>query len=420
MRWNRWLPAGLAVLVAVLAPGAGATKDDGFVEPVKLLYTLAGETPGANFGWAVSELGDVDRDKRTDLIVGAPFSNTGTTFVYSGRKGKLLYRLDGATGDQQGYAIADAGDTSGDGIADIVSGAPGVGPGHVYLYSGRTGRLLHTFTGLGAGDFFGSAVAGAGDIDGDGRDDIFVGAELADARGVDSGQAYVFSGRTFELLRMLDAGDAGDHFGSATDWTEDLNRDRVPDLIVGARDAGPTAQGRAYVFSGRNGKLLHQIEAPVSGGDVGYFFVAGVGDVNDDGRPDVYAADFSDSSLGPATGRAAVYSGKNGRELLSWTGSAAGEGLGPGREAGDVNRDGHVDLAIGSWISNDGAPTAGQVEIYSGKDGSLLRRLTSTTAGENFGFDAVGLGDLDGDRVLDLVVSAATGERVYVIAGKKR
>jgi hypothetical protein len=230
----------------------------------------------------------------------------------------------------------------------------------------------------------------------------------------------VFSGRTYEPLLTLDAGDDGDHFGSATDWTEDLNRDRVPDLIVGARDAGAEARGRAYVFSGRSGKLLYRIEAPASGGDVGYFFVAGVGDVNDDGRPDVYAADFSDSSLGPATGRAAVYSGKNGRELLSWTGSAAGEGLGPGREAGDVNRDGHVDLAIGSWISNDGAPTAGQVEIYSGRDGSLLRRITSTTAGENFGFDTVGLGDLNRDRIPDLVVSAATGETVYVIAGRKR
>ena len=85
-----------------------------------------------------------------------------------------------------------------------------------------------------------------------------------------------------------------------------------------------------------------------------------------------------------------------------------------------MNRDGHVDLAIGSWTSNDGAPGAGQVEIYSGKDGSLLRRLTSTTAGENFGFDSVGLGNLTRDRVPDFVVSAATANRVYVIAGSKR
>ena len=335
MRWNRWLPAGIAVLVAALAPGAGATRDDGFVERVKVLYTLSGDTPGANFGWAVSELEDVDDDGKTDLIVGAPFSATGTTFVYSGRRGNLLYRLDGAANDQQGYAIADAGDTNGDRVADIVSGAPGVGPGHVYLYSGRTGGLLHTFSGFGEGDFFGSAVASAGDVNRDGRADILVGAEPSDARGADSGRAYVFSGRTYELLLTLDVGDEGDNLGSAIDWTEDVNRDRVPDLIVGARSA---ERGKAYVFSGRNGKLLLQIDAPATGGSLGWFFVAGVGDVSGDGRPDIYAADFGDGTLGPATGRAAVYSGKNGRELLSWTGNAAGEGLGPGREAGDVNR----------------------------------------------------------------------------------
>jgi hypothetical protein len=415
---NRWLPAGIAVLVAALASGAAASRDDGFVERAKVLYTLSGQTPGANFGWAVSELGDVDDDGRMDLVVGEPFSATGTTYVYSGKRGRLLYRLDGAPEDQQGYAIADAGDTDGDGVPDVVSGAPGVGPGHVYLYSGRTGELLHTFAGVGEGDFFGSAVASAGDVDRDGRADVLVGAELSDARGAGSGQAYVFSGRTYQLLLTLEAGDAGDNLGSATDWTEDVDGDHVPDLIVGARSA--EAGGKAYVFSGRTGALLLQIAAPATGGSLGWFFVAGVGDVNRDGRPDIYAADFGDSSRGPSTGRAAVYSGRDGSELLSWTGNAAGEGLGPGREAGDVNRDGHVDLAIGSWISNDGAPGAGQVEIYSGKDGSLLRRLTSTTPGENFGFDTVGLGNLTRDRVPDFVVSAATGERVYVIAGAKR
>ena len=418
MRWSRWLPVGAVALAAALAPGAAATRDDGFVEKVKVLYTLSGETPGAYFGWAVSELADVDRDGRTDLIVGEPYSAAGTTYVYSGRRGELLFRLDGVTGDQQGYAIADAGDTDGDHVSDVVSGAPGAGPGHVYLYSGRTGKLLHTFSGFADGDFFGSAVASAGDVNRDGRADILVGAELSDAGGTDSGRAYVFSGRTHELLLTLDAGDAGDNLGSATDWTRDLDRDRVPDLIVGARSA--EGGGKAYVFSGRTGAVRFTIDAPATGGSLGWFFVAGVGDVNRDGRPDVYAADFGDGSLGPSTGRAAVYSGRDGSELLSWTGNAAGEGLGPGREAGDVNRDGHVDLAIGSWISNDGAPGGGQVEIYSGRDGSLLRRITSTSAGENFGFDTVGLGDLTHDHVPDLVVSAATGDRVYVIAGRRR
>jgi len=417
MRWNRWLPAGLAALVAAVAPGAAAPHGDGFVEPVDILYTLSGTSPGANFGWAVSELGDLDGDGAMELIVGEPFTATGTTYVYSGRTGSLLYRLDGAPGDQQGYAIADAGDTNGDGVPDIVSGAPAVGSGHVYLYSGATGGLLRTFAGLAAGDFFGAAVSGAGDVDRDGRADLLVGAPRSDARGVNSGQAYIFSGRTYELIRRLHFGGEGDLFGSATDWTEDVNRDKVPDLIVGARDAGPEGAGRAYVFSGRKGKLLHKIGAPATGVDLGWFFVAGVGDVNGDRRPDVYVADFSDTSLGPETGRAAVYSGKNGRELQSWTGSAANEGFGPGREAGDVDGDGLVDLAIGSYLSSDGASGAGQVEIFSGADGSLLRRLTSTTPLESFGFDTVGLGDLDADAVPDLLVSAATGERVYVIAG---
>jgi hypothetical protein len=145
-----------------------------------------------------------------------------------------------------------------------------------------------------------------------------------------------------------------------------------------------------------------------------------VGDVNGDGTGDVYAADYADGSLGPGTGRAAVHSGADGAELQSWTGSAAAEGLGPGREAGDVDGDGLVDLAVGSYTSSDGAPQAGKVEIFSGVDGTLIRRITSTTAFENLGFDTVGVGDLNDDGVPDLLISAASGDRVYVVAGARK
>jgi hypothetical protein len=419
MRWNRWAAAASVALAASLAPGAAATQTDGFVEPVEVLHTLSGSNPGAFYGWAVSELGDVDGDGKTDLVVGEPFTATGTTWVHSGRTGDLLYRLDGAPGDQQGYAIADAGDTDGDGVPDIVSGAPGTGRGSAYLYSGATGRLLHRFSRGRDGDFFGAAVAGAGDVNRDGHADVLVGAPLNDGGGRDSGRAYVFSGRTYKLIRKLDAGDEGDLFGSATDWTPDLDDDGRPELIVGAQDAGPTIGGKAYVFSGRNGRPLFTITPPASAGEFGSFFVAGVGDVNGDGTGDVYAADYADGSLGPGTGRAAVYSGADGTELRSWTGSAAGEGLGPGREAGDVDGDGIVDLAIGSYTSSDGAPQAGKVEIFSGADGSLLRRITSTIAFENLGFDTVGVDDLNDDGVPDLLISAASGDRVYVVAGAR-
>jgi hypothetical protein len=419
MGWKRRLAAGAAGLAAVLAPGAAATEADGFVEPVEVLHTLSGTNPGAAFGWAVSELGDVDGDSKTDLIVGEPFTATGTTWVYSGGTGALLYRLDGAPGDQQGYAIADAGDTDGDRVPDIVSGAPGVGRGSAYLYSGATGRLLHRFSRGRAGDFFGAAVAGAGDVNRDGHADVLVGATMNDGGGLDSGRAYVFSGRTYKLIRKLDAGDEGDLFGSGTDWTPDLDGDGRPELIVGAQNAGPTTGGKAYVFSGRNGKRLFTITPPATAVEFGSFFVAGVGDVNGDGTGDVYAADYADGSLGPGTGRASVHSRADGTELQSWTGSAAGEGLGPGREAGDVDGDGLVDLAVGSYTSSDGAPQAGKVEIFSGVDGTLIRRITSTTALENLGFDTVGVGDLNEDGVPDLLISAASGDRVYVVAGAR-
>ena len=178
----------IALLGALLlvTQAAGATGQ--FVEPTRVLYTIQGSTPPngcatACFGWAGSELGDVDRDGAGEIITSEPFTTNGSTYVYSGRKGGLLYRFDGAVaGASHGYAIADAGDTNGDRVPDILTTAPTDGAGHVYVYSGRTGRLLYDLTGANPGEFFGSAVASAGDVDRDHRADILVGAEMnADA-----------------------------------------------------------------------------------------------------------------------------------------------------------------------------------------------------------------------------------------------
>ena len=415
---------GGVLLVTQVAGAAGQ-----FIEDVKVLYTLQGTTPPNNcntacFGWAGSELGDVDRDGAGEVITSEPFTTNGSTHVYSGRTGRPLYRFDGAVaGAAQGYAIADAGDVNGDHVTDILTTAPGDGAGHVYVYSGRTGQLIHDLTGVNPGDFFGSAVSSAGDVDRDHRADILVGAERNAEVALNSGRAYVFSGRTGKLIRELHVGDQGDLFGSAVDWTEDVNRDHVPDHIVGARGGGlvgpGNGPGHVYVFSGRTGALLFEIPAVASSVDLGYFFVAGVGDVNRDKTPDIYAADFNDGANGPVSGRAGVYSGRDGTELLSWLGDP-GAGLGPGREAGDVNRDGRPDLAIGSYTSADGAPNAGKIELFSGRDGSKLRSITSLTANEQLGFDAVGIGDVNSDGRVDLLASAANGETVYVIAGERR
>jgi hypothetical protein len=417
--------SALALLATALVATQVAGAAGQFVEPVRVLYTVQGTTPPNNcntacFGWAGSELGDVDRDHTGDWITSEPFTDTGSTYVYSGRTGRELYRFDGAvSGAQQGYAIADAGDVDRDHVTDILTTAPGDGPGHVYVYSGRTGRLIHDLAGESPGDFFGSAVASAGDVDHDKRADILIGAERNAEAALNAGRVYVFSGRTGAKIRELQVGDQGDLFGSAVDSTKDLNRDHVPDHIVGARGGGlvgpGNGPGRVYVFSGRTGDLLFEIPARPTSVDLGYFFVAGVGDVNRDKTPDVYAADFNDSG---GTGRAGVYSGRDGSELLSWVGEP-GAGFGPGREAGDVDRDGRPDIAVGSYTSSAGAPFGGKIEIFSGRDGSLLRSITSLTGNEQLGFDAVGIGDVDGDHRVDLLATAANGETVYVIAGER-
>jgi hypothetical protein len=412
--------AGVAVALTVVT---GASASGSFVQPVHVLATFHGPTTGkgAFFGWAVSQLGDVDGDHVTDLVIAEVNGGSrlrGRVWVYSGRTGGLIFRRAGRANDQNGYAIADAGDVNGDGVPDVVSGAIGVGSevGHAYVYSGATGRTLVRLHGHRPGDQFGAAVSSAGDVNRDGRTDLLVGAPGSGKPGTAGGRAYVISGRTFNVIRVLSAHRRGDGFGVGTAETADMDGDGVPDLIVGANHGGRHHRGAVYVYSGRTGRLLFRIHAERGSAEFGRFFVAGVGDTSGDGVPDVYVGDYASSNAGQAGGFAAVYSGVDGSLLHAFRG-AAGEGIGPGRSAGDVNHDGRPDLIVGAYTSSDGAPQAGKVQIFSGATGRRLRTITSTSPNENLGFDAVGVGDANGNGTIDELVSAANLDIVYLIDG---
>ena len=402
-----------SALAALLALAIPATADAGFKEQVKVLWQHTGDA-NRYYGWGVAPLEDLDRDGADEVLAGEPgefgTNDPGWAWVQSGRTGRTIHRFEGKPGDQNGFSVTDAGDADRDGKHDILSGAPRQNAdteGHAYLYSGRTGRLLHTFAGEVSGDSFGAAVTSA-DVNRDGRRDLVVGAPSTPGGGL----AYVFSGRTFELLYKIPPPDPNFMFGYGAGMTEDVNRDRHPDLIVGGG-------GAAYVFSGRDGSLLYPLPPSAVPSAFGTFFVAGVGDLNHDGVPDVYGADYNAGDNGAGSGYAGVYSGRDGTLLRSWTG-AAGDGLGPGRGAGDVNFDGVNDLSIGSYTNSDGGTNAGKIEIFSGRSGRKLRTITSTTPEENLGFDAVGIGDVNRDRKPDLLASAAEGDTLYVIAGTRR
>lgn len=431
------LPAGAlrpGALHAGTASQAAAPSNVG-ADPT-FVHTWPGDQAGERYGFAVSELTDIDGDGAREAIIGAPFHRnadgvvTGHADVLSGRTGELLHRFEGEAEDRLGYAMADAGDVNADGVADIVVGATGVSQlacvdvpraGRAYVYSGADGSVLLRVDGEAAGDQFGGAVAGAGDVDRDGHADVLVGAPCFDGvHGADAGRAYVISGRTGMVLRTHDGSAAGDGFGWGTGRLGDVTGDRRTDYVVGAKDAGPGARGLAYVFDGRTGRLRHLLAGNARSADFGWFFVASAGDVDGDGRGDVYVGDFcADDDAGDCStplGHAYVFSGRTGRLLHLFRGEQPGDGAGPGRSAGDVNRDGRADVVVGLYASSAAAQFGGRVIVYSGRNGKKLFDYASPNELETLGYDAVGLGDVNGDGRVDLLLSGAVGNVVYVVS----
>lgn len=147
---------------------------------------------------------------------------------------------------------------------------------------------------------------------------------------------------------------------------------------------------------------------------LGQFFASNAGDVNADGVPDIFLADYADNAKGNAAGSAYVYSGVDGSILLEIHGHVK-DGLGPGRGIGDINGDGHDDLIIAAYTNSDGAPQAGKTYLFSGADGSVLRTITGNIPGDFQGVDAVGLGDLNGDGLQDYLITG--GASAYVVTG---
>jgi hypothetical protein len=390
---------------AALMP-APADFESPFVEKVKIVREWRGEAMNDQFGWIARPIGDADGDGITDIVTSAPGTGArpaGRVYLYSTKSGTLLWKVDGEAGDSLGTGVEGAGDTNKDGVPDVIASAPG--NGRAYVYSGKDGRVLLTLNAEKQSDAFGRHVSGAGDVDRDGHADVIVGAPANAANGNGAGRAYVYSGKDGRALLTLTGEQAGDSFGSTV--AGEAKGDRLF-LIVGASGAGPARRGRTYVYTALSQKPAFTIDSDETGAALGAMFVSVVGDVDGDKIPDVYASDFSNSAKGPSTGRIYVHSGKDGRRLLTLTGETAGEGFGVGpASAGDVNRDGHDDLIVGAWQYAGAAISGGRAYLYSGKDGALLKTYTCRTPGDTFGFDAVGVGDVDKDGSIDLLITSA-------------
>ena len=382
-------------------------------EKVVVLREWVGEAQGDQFGWIARSIGDVDGDGVEDFVTSAPSwapasnrvagKDAGRVYVYSTKTGKLLWTVDGAPAEELGTGVELAGDTNKDGVPDVVAGAPGGGKS--YIYSGKDGKVLQTMTAEDKKDTFGRHTTGAGDVNRDGYADVLIGAPTNAAGGKDAGRAYLYSGKDGKKLMTWTGQRDGDQFGSTVaGFTDGKNTF----LMVGAPKAGPKKTGRVYVYTGITDKPRFILEADETDQAFGYMFMSIPGDLDGDGTPDLYVTDFTSAAKGPATGRAYAASGKTGQRILTLTGQTQGEGFGVGPSAaGDVDGDGRPDLIIGAWQYAGAAVSAGRAYLYSGKDGKLLKTYTCRIPGDTFGFDAVGLGDTDKDGTVDFLITSA-------------
>jgi hypothetical protein len=346
-------------------------------------WTAGGGIQGADFGAAVSAAGDVNGDGYADVVVGAPGYKNGETqvgaaLVYHGSPGGLgptpdWRYLSDLQSSQLGGAVSAAGDVNGDGYADVVIGAWNYSEGD--LTGGAAFLFLGSADGLGdapawtagggqAGARFGAAVAGAGDVDGDGYDDVIVGAPGYDAEETDGGAIFLFYGSDHGLNEtpgwQAHGDRAGAEFGAAVGAAGDVNADGYADVIVGAPSYADdqTEGGAAFAFYG--------------------------------------------SANGP---------GAAPRWTAYGDGAGAGFGVSVGA-AGDVNGGGYDDVVVGAYRYSGGETDnkEGATFVFRGSAVGLGANHFWMAAGgkaeTEFGRATASAGDVDGDGLADVIVGA--------------
>lgn len=381
--------AGLQLLFSTVCSISDMPSQNG-------IYNFLG-SPFSRYGFEVRMAGDVDDDGYEDLVASwtDPTSNPPYSYceVRSGRSGLVLLVLEG-----KGFR---AGDVDADGFDDIAAAGdrPG-GLSFARVYSGKNGRVIVDMAGpLSTGPSSHPFLPwfspnGAGDVNGDGNDDILLGARGEGQAGV----VKVLSGADWSVLYTVGGKTPGDSFGWAVEPVGDVDNDGRNDFMSGR---GPMSMNPAYVrlYSGMTGNTLYEWQPLLqSSGGFGSAF-RHAGDLDADGKDDVVIAEWPTTS----TGALYAFSGRTGNVLWLSTAPASG-GLFPSSvaTAGDINADGRDDIIVGS---QGGVFASGFVYVLSGRNGNPLAywyRYDNT----EFGFSVDGGKDINGDGVPDACIGS--------------
>ncbi|MBI2339070.1 MAG: FG-GAP repeat protein [Deltaproteobacteria bacterium] len=439
--------------------------------------TVEGDSAGDELGYAVSIPGDVNGDGFADVMIGAPkndagASGAGKAYLFFGSAGGLSGALDPDSADvimegegsnnYFGWSISGPGDVNGDGFDDILIGAKwnhdgGYRAGKVYLIYGRDfadqefdlADADAAFTGGATGDYLGSSVAGAGDVDGDGLADIIMSATGYDGTYSSAGRVYLFLGGDLagdvsltDAYATFEGEAAYDAAGTSLAPAGDMDGDGLADFIVGAPSADPsgkTSAGKIYVIFGDN---IDTGENALADADLKYTgenannnagnMISGGVDVDADGLSDIVIGAYGyDVGASTNEGRAYLIFGSdsytagtyslNGADMV-FDGEASGDYAGSAVSLiDDMDGDGFGEIMIGAYYNDEAANNAGKIYFIKGMsqddfddlggeitlgDASVDATILGETSGSYAGYSLSTGGDPNGDGIMDTVIGA--------------